>query len=429
MCKSLLLITFLLAGLQGSAQTASPQNAAPPTPVLVVSLERQAIRENDCVPVEAWLSNEGKHELSDVTLQVASPAFVKVDEKPCAAKDQNVVQPIKLGPGPSPNIYHVTLYLKTGPDIIVGDYTLLFAIHYQWKLVKEQGRSLVAVEKPIKLNFLGSDNVAGVPLGLASLIVPGLFFWLVVRLFGVSWSVETALGDRLIYSVIISFMFVALGSMFLAYASWLHYLDVSSGISITKLIWLAGSGTVVGFVVGVIEHVRRMRRQRKEARSRINFDDDEQAIIQKLLRRSSIYNPSLLVRLFRKVFARASTSYLPQTVVRLKNGQEYIGSLGVKEADLTTLAGWFKVTKDTSQPQVVEKLQQLAQRDRLFDLFRAAKKAKFTIRERNRIRARLQPGADLTPADSATKRWASDEVLQLIVKIGESGATPPLVLD
>jgi uncharacterized membrane protein (DUF485 family) len=429
MSKSFLLISFLLAGSHCLSQTASPQNAIAPTPALVVSLERQAIREKDCIPVEIWLSSDGKHELSDVTSQIASPAFVKVDRQPCAAKDHDVAEQIKLSSGPSPNIYHLILYLKTGPDITVGDYSLLFTIHYQWKLAKDQGRSLVAVEKPIKVNFLGSDNVAGVPLGLASLIVPGLFFWLVVRLFGISWSVETALGDRLIYSVIISFIFVALGSMLLAYASWLHYLDVSNGISITKLIWLAASGTVIGFIVGLI-HLRRATSKRKDARSRINFDDDEQTIIQKLLRRTSIYNPSPLVRLVRTVFPKKKGNrYVPQTVVRLKNGQEYIGSLGVKEADLTTLAGWFKVTKDTSKAQVVTNMEQLVQKDRLFDLFRAAKKEKFAIGERNRIRARLQPGADLTPADAVTKRWASDEVLQLIVKIGEPGATPPLTLD
>ena len=424
MYKSVFLLSFLLVSPQVSAQGVSA-----PKPTIYISLERQAIREDDCVPVEIWFSNDDKHELNDVVLQIASPSFIKLDEKSCGAKEQNLVKQIKLDAGQSPSIYHQTLYLKTGPDITVGDYTLLFTFQYRWKLEKEAGHSMLSVEKPVKVNFFGSESVAGVPLGLAGLIVPGLFFWLVVRLFGVSWGMETALGDKLIYSVVMSFIFVALASILIRYASWLRYLDVSSGISIAKLIRLAGTGAAAGAVVGAVEMWHRKRREKNEAKARINFDDDDVAMLGKLLKRNPNYNPSRLARLVRKFLGREGANYRPQTIVQLKGGgDQYIGSLGVKEADLTTLAGWFKITKDKSQPEVVRRLEELERRGYLFDLLEQAKAANFKIEGRNRVKKKAKGGTGTTPAGEWIMPLPSDQILQVVEKANEPGAEPPLSL-
>jgi hypothetical protein len=430
----------LLLLLAKPSATPAPPAPEPPKPTVNISFARQTIRENDCVAIEVWFANDGKQEIQDVTMEVASPTFLRWTLNPCQTKDTASGHSFTLEPalaqpptgaaatapataGQEPaltgSVYARKLYLKTDTDIEVGDYNLLFTFHYSWKASGKKAdekitHSFTASEKTIKANFLGSESVAGVPLGLAGLIVPGLFFWLTVRVLGVAWGLETALGDKLVYSVVVSFIFVALASALVGVIPKLHYLDISSGISIHKLMWLAGTGTAVGLAASVIYHVRRRGREKHAAETEINFNDDNAAMIGKLLRKNSTYHPPRLVRWFRKSFNKPFPNYRPQTTVTLIDGNVYAGSLGERGKDITVLVGWFQV----DHGQGVAELESLRSKGLLFELFNEAKRQPLTVRGRNVVRE-LADGAF---NDTAVyyKCWPSSNVLQVVLEPGKS---------
>jgi hypothetical protein len=80
LAKLLLLFVVLLFAREGQSQKVQPQKtpvmpeAAPPLPGLVITLEKQAIREEEQVPVHLVLSNSFDKPLSDVTLSWNLPS-------------------------------------------------------------------------------------------------------------------------------------------------------------------------------------------------------------------------------------------------------------------------------------------------------------------------------------------------------------------
>lgn len=409
-------LALLVLSLEAPADPTTPQSVSePPKSTLIVSLARQTIRENDCIPVEVWFYNDGKQEITGASLRIASPDFFMWSVSSCEVKDADTIQSISLEPAASGestlsnSIRWRKLYLKTGSNIEVGDYALLFTLQCRWKEDGQNKQSLVATEKSIKANFLGSESVAGVPLGLAGLIVPGLFFWIVLRGLGVSWSAETALGDKLIYSVVVSFIFVALASALLPYASWLHYLDVSSGMSIRKLILLAVTGIGVGVVTSFFDYLRRRGLQKRAADYEIGFSDDSTAIIGKLLRKNSTYNPSRLVRLVRK--RQNFAGYKPQTMVKLITGEVYVGSLGEKGKDITVLAGRFKVVHGNTNAE----LQNLSANGLLRDVF--LRKGDLLIADHEAVKT-INNGVRRA-AGGFVMTWPSSQVLQVVLEPGK----------
>jgi hypothetical protein len=70
---------------------------------------------------------------------------------------------------------------------VVGDFNFLFTFEYEWPQQNSLQQSFVVVEKTLKVSLLGSDSVAGIPVGLAGFIVPGLIFWWIVARFNVPW--------------------------------------------------------------------------------------------------------------------------------------------------------------------------------------------------------------------------------------------------
>src|SRR6476646_275254 len=207
---------ILLAGLFCStlAQRAAPSPAptpapTPPKPGLAVVLQRQAIRESDELEAQVWISNDWAKPISDVTLRISTPAFLSWNAGSCADWRNRSYQPnaqgvASIGTIGASNFRVTTVCLKSAPDIMVGDFNVSFTCEYAWPAGGEKGRSFVTTEKPLKANLLGSDTVGGVPIALASFIVPGLVFWLVIGWMKVPWNVGSALGDKLIYSVIVS---------------------------------------------------------------------------------------------------------------------------------------------------------------------------------------------------------------------------------
>jgi hypothetical protein len=181
--SGILLMVCVLWPTGSSSDIILPSNK----PSLLVSFERQTIRESDNFLIEIILTNGESKELKDVVLQITSPDFLSWHEKPennAALKllDQNK---LVIGNIAGNSLVRKSFKVKSNPIIQVGSFNLLFTVEF----VRDNKKELIAVEKLIQANLFGSDTIAGVPLALAGFIVPGLFFWVITSLFRLPWSI------------------------------------------------------------------------------------------------------------------------------------------------------------------------------------------------------------------------------------------------
>ena len=378
-----LLVLLLFADPRTSKPSPSPSpSASPPAPPTVsVSLQRSVIREEGSVPVSIWLSNPGSQPISEVQVDITTPVSVSLSTADCEGTLAESTVTFGDVPGNSSVNCKLNLVTTKENEIVVGEYNLLFTVRYQWKDNGGAHKSVVTVEKPVKVSLLGTDTVAGIPLALAGFIVPGLFFWIAVRLLRVPWGVDLPLGDKTIYSIIISSLFMAVGA-------WSNYFDVDNGISLKKLFALAGTGFILGVLVAAGYHDWQWLKQRRMAANRISFDDDRTVILGKILRRNSHYNPGRLRRWLARLLPRARYTR-PATVVKLKeDNKEYVGSLGIRDGDLVALIGCFGISTTGVDQETVRAARSLEQEGKLLELFALASDNNLTIEVYDQIRER-----------------------------------------
>ena len=394
------LLLILVAGLCCSAYaqvpaptpsvtpaTATPTPfPTPPKPTLAVVLQRQAIREDDELEAQVWISNDWDKPLSDVALQLNTPAFLSWAHGTCADWKKNSYQPngqliARLG-GISGNDFRITtICLKSASDIMVGDFNVSFTCEYSWPMGTTNGHSFVTTEKTLKSNLLGSDSVAGVPIALAAFIVPGLVFWLVIGSMQVPWNIGSALGDKLIYSVIVS---VAL----LWLISWLKT-DLSGSIGLSKLFWFAAAGGFAGVVIGGADHLARWWFRRRKQQQAALADAAEAKVGDEPL------------ELLQKLLAKYPNGRKPRAVVTAGETQ-HTGSLMEETNDIVAVIGWFRIVKDNIQAaNRAEILGALTQAQSSLELFNVATKYGLTIEPRNGIRE-ITNGAESDGAEVLT---------------------------
>ena len=411
-----LFVLLLFAGRPSGQPSPSPSPAASPPapPTVTVSLERSVIREEDSVPVNIWLTNPGSQALNEVQVNITSPAFLALSASQCDGKlDKSAV---KFGSVPANSSTSCTLNLVTTKEkeIVVGEYNLLFTFQYLWKDNNGVHGSVVTAEKPLKVNLLGTDSVAGIPLALAGFIVPGLFFWIAIRLFKVPWGVELPLGDKTIYSIIISSLFMAVGA-------WSDYFNVNNGISLNKLLKLAGAGFAAGVVVAIAYHVWNRRQQNKLADKRISFNESEAAILGKALQLNPNYNPTKLRRLLGLIFPRAPYS-MPLTLVTLRDETEYVGSFAVRDPESVVLLGWFSVKTDGAKDETKTAATQLAKGGKLLELYQFASENELAIEVINRITKRSDQSSHC-----GAKLFSNEQVAFVRTELEKSVREPLIV--
>ncbi len=358
----LLLLTVLRVTL--TAQTKTTQPADPPKPVVTVSFERNAIRENDAIQVWIWFTNEGDQSLSTVTLHINSPASINWNASECAQWTDNTPglgnQPVNIASVGPHQIRPIALCAKSGSNIDVGEFNILFAFDYSWTNNNIERHSIVTAEKQLKANLFGSDTVAGIPIALASFIVPGLFFWLVLAWFRPSSTNSLALGDKLIYSVLISLPLLLI-------VNWLSP-NTGTGISFAKLGLYAITGVAAGAVVGVADWLRRLDKNRKatkaqlvQERNEVKMGDAPEVLLGKLLHAFSGYHN-------------------PRAVLQTADGKRYEGSLAAGTDNAVAIVGWFQLDREKiTSGNKAEILTELNEAKRPLDLFKLAQKYTLTI--------------------------------------------------
>ncbi len=345
---SVLILLASTSGFTAAPNDATPETEKAPSPQLVISFERQTMRENDGLPIRVFLSNASDKNLENVTLGWSTlPGTLLLyattcDELKKHPTSNSPAANVVVGKLPSQqdpkSVQSLDLCL-TSTTVSNGDDNLLFNLRYDWVGKEGPRHSVLTVEKSIKSAFLGADSLAGVPLALAGFIVPGLLFWLALDFWKTPWRIQgPTLGDKTVYSVLVSLLLVALVSVFPRFK---EELDITQGLSLQKLEYLALLGGVAGMLIGGGDRwVRAI-----SARRALQPTDDDLTLLMKLLRLNANRNQ-------------------PKTIVRLANGQSFEGSVGAQGATHTFLVGWYRVHPNDKQQQPTEVIRAaLAARD------------------------------------------------------------------
>jgi len=392
-----LLVLQALSCLPCTAAIAAtePPPADTPKTSLLVSLSRASLRENDDVSVTIWFSNDSAVNFTSANLLLPSPEKLTWQDASC--KDQISPNTVPLPAVPSHQVVSRMFCLKSGSEVDVGNLNLLFTVKFSWQTGTTSQEGFVSTEKPLNVALLGTDTLGGVPISIASLIVPGLLFWMAVNFWGATWGPGVALGDKLIYSVLASaVIMVLLSSSF--------YFNLKSGLSVWKLFYLALIGAGLGLVVGFVDWlIRKTGEKKKEART-AEYGDDAITALGKLLRLHQ-------------------GKQIAQVRVRLKDGKQFLGSLGESRADLVTLVGWFAINTTGLAEDVIKELREILSRSQYAALFDAVEN-KSAIELSDAIKEIDGAGNSITTG-SDVRFWKPD-VVEELVPVAGAPKRPPL---
>lgn len=255
--------------------SAQPKEETLPKPTLLVSFESQRIRENESLPVTVLIANESKYQLVNSDLTIDAPNFLNWHEEDC---NKEAFIPLPLGViAPGAVVKHkLCVEINSRNKSKVGDFNVLFTLNYSAQLENRTRTNFITSEKTVKVDVFGTDNIAGIPLAFAVFIVPGMFFWLVLRLWKIPFSLTLGVEEKLTLSVVVSIICLAFAAA-LNYLipspesrllQWIKYFDTSSEISIPKLLALAVTGAVLGVLFGIgfslIQNCLQNRRRKNE---------------------------------------------------------------------------------------------------------------------------------------------------------------------
>jgi hypothetical protein len=385
--KLICLSLFIFASGRTNSPTPAPAVPDPPKPLLIVSFGRQSIKEDDAIDVRLILNNEWDQALSDAVLQIDSPPTLIWNATTCEQWRQHTGNPglvdrtLKIGAIGPKEVRRINLCVKSGHNVDVGEFNILFAIDYSWNQNNVARHSLVTTEKALKANLFGSDAVAGVPIALAAFIVPGLFFWLVLQLLKSPWTIGgLGLGDKLLYSVLTSFVLL-----------WVVNLvrpDPDPSISFSKLVFYAATGLVSGLIAGMLILTWQAYRERQRKKRQIKLADSPEVLLGKLLKLYPDYHNAT-------------------GILRTAAGETYSGSLAAKTEEVVAIVGWFQIDRaNISGPKKAEVLQALDNaKSRAVDIYDVATKYNLAIEARDPINLEGNPVKALSftnPSKDAT---------------------------
>lgn len=405
-----LLFFLLFAGAQAPKDETKTQEAAPPKPSVAVSFERLSIREHDSVKLQLIVINDADYDLTNTSLEVLAPSFLKWKVVACDGQTFNPAKELKARSEPLiPVKARATLQCKlevaSTDSITIGEFNTLFIVGYQRQIGKNTDSSIVTTEKTLKANFLGSDSVAGVPLVLAGFIVPGLIFWIVVSFFGASWT-RDGLGDQMIYSVLVSLVLVAI-------ETWIGFVDLNEGISTGMLFRLGLGGLIAGLIAGGGDRAVRQMKQDRVLRDQINEGDDEFTILGKLL----------------SLPAHATVA---QAMIELKSKERYVGSLAARtemirkgSADKTVLysmVGSWEIKLPAEGTPLRVEIDRLTEAKKIRQLVETARK--------NNLIASIESlqivdaAGNFAPSNIRGTSWRAEEVTAITPNVAGWGSPP-----
>lgn len=345
----ILLLSLFLALVAYNKGSAQSKEETLLKPTMLVSLENQRLRENESLTVTVLISNESKYELFNTELIVDAPDFLNWHEKEC--NEAVITREIKIGTILPNSVIkrRFCVEINSWNKSKVGDFNILFTLNYSAQFENKTLNSFITSEKAIKVDVFGTDSIAGVPLAFAVFIVPGMFFWLVLRLWKIPFSLTLGAEEKLTLSVVFSIICLALATL-LNYLipspqfplKWIKYFDTSSEISIPKLLALAVTGFILGMICGIAyfliqKHLQNRRREEEKSKL-ITTNDDEYSIVKKIL----LLNPD----------------YMGMPIkVRIKDQGEFIGAHYAETVDDFYLVCSFQVETQQLPNELQKKLE------------------------------------------------------------------------
>ena len=334
----------LLACPLSVSDEAHAQALTTPKPGIVVTFDRQLLRREQSIKATIWVSNDSEKTLSTAQINIASPSFLEWHDQ---SPDGKVVTlPLQLGSLPLHKSHSVVLFATLKDKFDVGDFNLLFIVPYTWQAGRSQQQSVVWMEKSIKVDIFGTNNVLGVPLAFASFVLPGLFWLITMRLvFKVPFAQALEKDDKLIFSVMVSAMIIASATLVRRWYDWpmLENFSLNSQVGPEKLIYLTLVGGALGVTWGSGYRFQRFletkEAQRLERELQINVNDDAATLLNKILLLNPAYNGT-------------------PVMVCLKNGCKYSGFHYSMTSQAAFLVGAFKVEKENLRETTQETLLQ-----------------------------------------------------------------------
>lgn len=290
MMRQILALSYVLVWLFCSAFFVPAVSAQDETPrphlEITISFEQDNIRLNAPVMVTLWVSNQSDVAVTSASLVIEKPDFIVFHRDSCSSPAQT--SPINLGALPphtiipAPISFCLTLERQTA---LAGDYNILTGVLYSW----EQGADIVSVEKPLRVDLIGTDTILGIPLGFAGFVLPGLMLLVALRWFKVPIANDVQSTDRLIYGVLLSLILLGPFSWLATQPgapAWMSWLDFQQQVSIERLIIFVLVGLLIGVVIGLVysglEWQKKMAAQ-FQAALQIKPDDRPHTLLKKAL--------------------------------------------------------------------------------------------------------------------------------------------------
>lgn len=405
-----LLLIFVLLPMADALFSASPAAAQDKsaTPSAALSFDHTVLREDDFAQVEVWFLNSSDRKMK-VSLTISGTDNIQWHSGACngsGSKDLPVIPgPLDLGMVDASAAIHRSLCATVKSVVYVGDYNQFFVFEYHVDTPPSAG--LLAVEKTVKLTFLGTDNIAGIPLAFACFILPGFCFWLTAQALGAFEGMGTGLGDKTIYSILVSMVIVwassVLSRWFSSFSSFGGSMNLAFGVSIAKLLFLSAIGAVAGLVPGGWVYLRKRFQAREQERWKIRFDEQSTQVLEKLLHQHPDWNNV-------------------KTTVTLKNGEQYFGSLYAQADTNTGLLGWFQL----QVPAAERKVNELETGNKWASILEWARARGITATEYRPIRTKAADKAEHDEG-SYLKSWRNDEIAGVDVAFKQTRAALELV--
>jgi hypothetical protein len=305
---------------------------APGKPALTVILERNEILAGQTMSFSVWIENATEAKMINAGLSLFGPDFLKIgtldQSGKCAAN--NTIDLGNIDPGST--LVRNKLCLQADSSIQERDENLGFSVSYLLQNVKDNKSTAGALvsEKKLSIGLFGTETVGGVSLRLASYIIPGTFFLMILRLFAPNWKIELGATESVTLSIFISILLFILTALEFP-SLQLRFAGIGSTVSATAFLTLCTIAIVLAVILvailqGISWSVARVRSARI-----VQESDRVGLIIQKAVR-------------------AAEGKFDP--VMMTVDGKQYFGSLVVPTGNGgRILLGWFRLEVADAQRQ------------------------------------------------------------------------------
>jgi len=344
-----------------AAARASDTTAATPT----VTLDSVEAASGATVSAQLWFVGAAADAVRNVCVRVIVPQWLELQrpdassvgtpdsKNASAAAPSAPCDPSEQGPfsGAGP----IEMRLRVKDSVSEGAYSIAFATHYETlNDAKAVVRRYALLEKPITLGVFGANSIAGLPLQLASLALPGLLGIVLLRLCGSKlWDALSGAAEKASATVLLSLIAV----WALEHSGWSAV--SASGMSRFKLFASAIVGLPIGAVVMAAERGWLALAARFSTRS---ADRERRRLERVLIVTATDSFPAMVAKAIRakcasarKAEAQVQADWDIPTVV-IDDGKTYLGSIAAPTIDDgLVLLGWGKVAAGTNLATLMQK--------------------------------------------------------------------------